>query len=122
MNGTVIGFAGMTHLGIVSASAAATRGLNVVCYDPSPVRIAQLAKGQMPVFEPGLEDLCRAFASCMSFTSNPTALDACDVVYVAPDVPTDDSGNSDLSTIETLASLVITRPAAFTVVLLSQVP
>jgi UDPglucose 6-dehydrogenase len=122
MIGTVIGFAGMTHLGIVSASAAAARGLNVLCYDPSAERIALLNKGQMPVFEPGLEDIFRTSASRMCFTDDPAALDACAVVYIAPDVPTDDFGKSDLSTIKSLASLVIARPAAFTVVLLSQVP
>jgi UDPglucose 6-dehydrogenase len=122
MSGTIIGFAGMTHLGIVSASAAAARGFNVVCYDPSVERIAALTARQMPVFEPGLEDACRTHASRMSLTSDPADLDACDVVYVAPDVPTDDSDGSDLRTIKSLASLVVARPAAFTVVVLSQVP
>jgi UDPglucose 6-dehydrogenase len=122
MNGTTVGFAGMTHLGIVSAAAAATRGFDVICYDPSAERVAALTAQQMPVFEPGLEDACRTYASHMSFTDDPAALDVCDVVYVAPDVPTDDTGGSDLSTIKSLASLVVARPAAFTVVVLSQVP
>lgn len=122
MTGTIIGFAGMTHLGIVSATAAAARGFDVVCYDPSADRITALAAGQMPVFEPKLEEICRSQASRMRFTSDAAELDACGVVYVAPDVATNDAGDSDLSTINSLTSHVLARPAAFTVVLLSQVP
>jgi UDPglucose 6-dehydrogenase len=51
------------------------------------------------------------------------ALAACDVVYMAPDVPTDDEGRSDLSSIDALFRLVddAARPDAV-VVILSQVP
>lgn len=122
MTGTTIGFVGMTHLGIVSAAAAAARGFDVVCHDSSPDRITALAEGRMPVFEPKLEEICRAQASRMHFTSDPAQLDACGVVYVAPDVATNDAGDSDLSTINSLTSQVLARPAAFTVVVLSQVP
>jgi UDPglucose 6-dehydrogenase len=46
----------------------------------------------------------------------------CDVVYVAPDVATNDLGESDLRGINALVAQAISRPSAFTVVVLSQVP
>jgi UDPglucose 6-dehydrogenase len=41
----IIGYAGMTHLGLNSAVAAAERGFTVVCFDPGSDRIASLARG-----------------------------------------------------------------------------
>ena len=48
----------------------------------------------------------------MAFTSDPSRLKECDVVYVAPDVPTDDMGGSDLSGPDAMLELVLanTRP------------
>jgi UDPglucose 6-dehydrogenase len=122
MTEPVIGFAGMTHLGIVSAAAAAAHGFNVVCYDPAADRIEALAAGRLPVFEPNLDETCRTNTARMTFTSDPAQLDRCDIVYVAPDVATDDLGQSDLSIINALIARVIARPASFVVVVLSQVP
>jgi UDPglucose 6-dehydrogenase len=122
MTGPVIGFAGMTHLGIVSAAAAAARGFSVVCYDPAADRIDGLAAGRLPVFEPNLEQTCRTNAARITYTGDPARLDGCDVVYAAPDVPTNDLGKSDLSSINSLIAQVIARPTSFTVVVLSQVP
>ena len=122
MTAPIIGFAGMTHLGIVSAAAAAARGFNVVCYDPAPDRIDALVADRLPVFEPNLEQTCRTNAARIKFTNDPARFDGCDVVYVAPDVPTNDVGESDLSAINLIIAQVIARPNPFTVVVLSQVP
>ena len=43
----VIGYAGMTHLGLNSAVAAAARGFKVVCFDPDPALIDALARGEL---------------------------------------------------------------------------
>ena len=53
----VIGYAGMTHLGLNSAVAAADRGFDVVCYDADPLLIAALGRGELPVTEPDLPKL-----------------------------------------------------------------
>ncbi|PNT85549.1 nucleotide sugar dehydrogenase, partial [Coxiella burnetii] len=43
MHGTVVvGFYGMTHLGLVSAVAAASKGYQVIGYDPNETLIAEL--------------------------------------------------------------------------------
>jgi UDPglucose 6-dehydrogenase len=123
MNSPVIGFAGMTHLGLVSGVAAAERGFNVVCFDPDAARIAALARGQLPVSEPQLDELVAKNSSRLRFSSAAADLAACDVIYTAPDVPTDDVGQSDLKPINSLLEIVFDAARRDTViVVLSQVP
>lgn len=102
----VIGYAGMTHLGLLSASAAAARGFRTICFDPDPDRCAALARGELPVVEPGLPEQLEQNRSRLRFTADIAELAACDLVYVAPDVPTDGRGVSDLSPIETLLATI----------------
>jgi UDPglucose 6-dehydrogenase len=123
MRQPVIGFAGMTHLGLTSAVAAAGTGFDTIGFDPGSARIETITRGEMPVVEPDLDRLANAHRDRLTFTTDVTALAACDLVYVAPDVPTDDEGRSDLSSIDRLFQLVdgAVRPDAV-MVILSQVP
>ena len=119
----IIGFVGMTHLGLVSGVSAAEKGFSLVCFDPNTDRIAALNKGVLPVSEPQLADLVAKNSSRLRFTSESAELQSCDVIYVAPDVATDEQGQSDLQTINTLLDVVFkaTRSDAV-IVVLSQVP
>jgi UDPglucose 6-dehydrogenase len=119
----VLGFAGMTHLGLVSGVAAAEKGFEVVCFDPDEARIGALAKQELPVSEPGLDELVRKNARRLKVSGDPADLAACDVIYVAPDVPTDDQGGSDLGPINALLARVFDAARKDAViVVLSQVP
>ncbi len=118
-----IGFAGMTHLGINSAAASAERGFAVVGYDADAPRIAAMQKGDPGVLEPGLTEALRRNAARLTFVSDPARLAGCDVVYVSPDVPTDDASRSDLAPVRTLietAAAHLRKDAVL--VVLSQVP
>ena len=108
----VVGFAGMTHLGIVSAASVAAKGFLTICYDPDAKLIARLAAGDIPVVEPDLDDLIRANGARQVFTADLSRLAECDVVYISTDVPTDDSGQSDLSGIVALIDRVARRAEA----------
>jgi UDPglucose 6-dehydrogenase len=118
-----VGFAGMTHLGLVSASAVAGRGFKVVCFDSDHALVDRLARQQWPVLEPGLDELIRSNGPRQHFTAVPGDLAACDVIYVAPDVPTDDQGTSDVRGLTALihGAVAAMNPEAVMVVL-SQVP
>lgn len=96
----VVGFAGLTHLGLNSAAAAAARGFRTVGFDADSALIEQLRRGEPHVEEPQLADLMREHAAKLTFVSDPAGLAECDVVYVAVDVPTDDTGTSDLAPVE----------------------
>lgn len=106
MAATVVGFAGMTHLGIVSAVAAAARGFDVVGYDESESLAACLQRGEPPVSEPGLGALLASNSDRIRFTAAADELARCDIVFIAADVATDDSAKSDLAPIVALIDRV----------------
>lgn len=118
-----VGFAGMTHLGINSAAATAARGFQVLGYDADAGLTARLSKHEMPVVEPDLDDMVRANAGRLRYTSDAKDLAACDMVYIAADVPTDDDAKSDLTPIRKLITAVAAHlnPKALLIVL-CQVP
>jgi UDPglucose 6-dehydrogenase len=119
----VIGYAGMTHLGLVSAAAAAAQGFRTIAFDPDLPLIERLKDGELPVSEPGLPELIAEHRNDLVFVSDVGALNACSLVYVAVDVPTDDEGQSDLKPIQAMVERVERTLSATTlVVILSQVP
>lgn len=123
MAGLIVGFAGLSHLGIVSGCAAAEKGFQVIGYDDDAALVDGLAGGSLPVVEPELPETFARNRARLSFTSKPSDLMACDIVYIARDVPTDDHGISDVSVITGLVESVqqhIRQDAV--IVILCQVP
>lgn len=118
-----IAYAGMTHLGLCSAIAAASKGFPTLGFSPDKPLIAALAAGRSPVVEPDLDALANAHRERLTFSADASRLAAADVIYVAPDVPTDDTGVSELRPLESLLDCVLdhARPDAV-IVVLSQVP
>src|SRR6266536_1201312 len=113
----------MTHLGLVSATAVAAKGLSTRCYDPDQALVERLSAGEWPVHEPDLTSLRQGNGDRQQFSADLRALRDCDVIYVSPDVPTDAHGSSDLAGILTLTNDVasVLKDDAVMVVL-SQVP
>jgi UDPglucose 6-dehydrogenase len=123
MSRFLVGFAGMTHLGVNSAAAALARGFRVVGYDADREVIEGLRRGRPPVIEPGLPEVLRKHASQINYIENIADLSRCELVYIASDVPTDDAGSSDLAGIRRLVEAVsgaLARDAVL--VVLCQVP
>lgn len=118
-----IAFVGMTHLGVVSAAGTAAKGFEVLGCDLDAVLVERLKAGTLPVLEPGLDDLLRVNGKRQRFSADFRDLTSCDVVYIAPDVPTDDHGCSDLSGIRaTIASVLPHLGPQAVLVVLCQVP
>jgi len=118
-----IGFVGMSHLGIVSSVAAASKGFDVVAYDPDATRAADLTAGQLPIVERDLPELLEAHRERLRFTSDPADLRACELIICSADVPTTEASRSDLSVItQRIDTIIETAPAGATLVVLSQVP
>jgi UDPglucose 6-dehydrogenase len=110
-------------LGLVSGVSASEKGFSILCFDPNTDRIAALNKGVLPISEPQLDDLVAKNSSRLRFTSESAELQSCDVIYVAPDVATDEQGQSDLQTINNLLDVVFKAARSDAViVVLSQVP
>ena len=88
MSGTTptLGFAGLTHLGIVSSAAAAAKGMRTVAFDPDAALVARLGRGEPPIHEPGLADLVAASGERLHYTSTVAELGRCDLIYVCPEL------------------------------------
>jgi UDPglucose 6-dehydrogenase len=123
MSAPLIGYAGLTHLGLCSAIGAAVKGHDVVAFSEDRDLVARIEAGRLPVVEPGLDAAFAAHRARLRFGADVRALAACGVVYVALDVPTDDAGGSDLSSINaSLAKIIAAVGPRTTLVILSQVP
>jgi len=99
----------MTHLGLCSSIAAASKGFQTIGFAADDKLVGDLAAGRLPVVEPELDDLLAANRQRLTFTADPARLAAADVVYVAPDVPTNDQSISDLGPLDSLLDLVFTH-------------
>lgn len=118
-----IGFAGTTHLAVVSAVAAAAQGFDVVCFGEDQLVVERLRAGQFPVHEPGLQEKAKEHASRLRFTADVLELVGVDLCFVSDDIPTDDHARSDLGPVLQLVGVV--EPvlhADATLVVLCQVP
>jgi UDPglucose 6-dehydrogenase len=123
MSDITIAYVGMTHLGLCSAIAAASKGFATLGFSPDAQLIKALDAGKLPVIEPELDDLLKQSRERVSFSADPKALGRCDVIYVAPDIPTDDKGGSDLAPLNALLDVTFANAKSDAIiVILSQVP
>ena len=118
----MIGFAGLSHLGIVSSAAAAARGFQVVGYDRDGSLCAAMTRGAPPIVEVELPELLREGAPRLQYDADPSVLSQCDVIYISVDVPTDASNRSDSAPVDALLreAAGVAKPGT-TLVILSQV-
>ena len=123
MTKPIIGFAGLTHLGLNSLLAAAAKGFETIGWDDAPGLVDQLLCGDFPINEPEFEELYAEVSGRIHFTATMADLARCDVIYLAIDVPTDHTGTSDLASVEALLKrMSCCLGPANVVVILSQVP
>lgn len=119
----VIGFAGMTHLGLNSAVAVADLGFEVIGFSETDKETERLQRGDLPVMEPDLPEMLAANRDRLQFTSSPADLSRAGIVYISVDVPTDDEGRSDLTRIRALLDRIVPALGSEALlVILCQVP
>ena len=94
-----IAYVGMSHLGIVSAIVAASKGFDIICYDECAQRIENLSRNVLSINEPKLEHLLKNSKDYLRFTENLEDISKYDIIYVSVDIKTDENGQSDLSEI-----------------------
>ncbi len=66
---------GAGYVGLVSGACFSEFGVEVVCVDHDEAKIESLARGEIPIYEPGLEDMVRAHeeAGRLTFTNHNNA-------------------------------------------------
>lgn len=94
-----IAIVGTGYVGLVSGTCFAEMGIDVTCVDIDQQKIDRLLKGEIPIYEPGLEDMVRrnVEAGRLHFTTDlATCMDKVEVVFSAVGTPPDEDGSADL--------------------------
>lgn len=94
-----IAIVGTGYVGLVSGACFAEMGIDVTCVDIDSFKISRLLRGEIPIYEPGLEEMVRrnTEAGRLHFTTSlPDVLDKVEVVFSAVGTPPDEDGSADL--------------------------
>ena len=115
-----IAMIGSGYVGLVSGACFSEFGVEVVCVDQDAEKIARLKRGEMPIYEPGLDQLVASnvAAKRLSFTSDlPGAVKEADAVFIAVGTPSRrGDGHADLSYVFGAAEEVARALDGYTVV------
>ena len=111
---------GTGYVGLVSGTCFADFGHEVTCVDKDPSKIERLERGEIPIFEPGLDDLVAANVKGgrLSFAlDGAEAIRAADAVFIAVGTPSRrGDGHADLSYVHAAAEEIAGLIAGFTVI------
>ncbi|WNG54798.1 UDP-glucose/GDP-mannose dehydrogenase family protein [Archangium gephyra] len=114
-----IAIIGTGYVGLVAGTCFADSGNDVVCVDIDARKIAQLQQGEVPIYEPGLEELIRKNTRDrrLSFTTElASAVAHSQVVFIAVGTPEGESGEADLQYVLSAAEQVGRAMRQYTVV------
>jgi len=102
-----IGVIGTGYVGLVTAAGFAELGSDVWCVDIDAEKIARLKAGEVPIYEPGLEELVRRNAERMHFSTDlADALEHAQLLFVAVGTPPTYSGDADLSAVHAVVDAI----------------
>ncbi|GAA0705256.1 UDP-glucose/GDP-mannose dehydrogenase family protein [Dokdonella soli] len=110
---------GTGYVGLVTGTCLAEVGNDVVCVDVDANKIARLERGEVPIYEPGLEPLVRAnhASGHLKFTTDAAAaIEHGQIVFIAVGTPPDEDGSADLSHVLTVARTIGRTLSRYTVV------
>jgi UDPglucose 6-dehydrogenase len=95
-----IGVIGTGYVGLVTAAGFAELGSEVWCVDIDADKVARLQRGEVPIYEPGLEQLLRRHGDRIHFSTDlAPALEHARLLFVAVGTPPTYSGDADLSAV-----------------------
>ena len=100
---------GTGYVGLVSGAGISDFGHSVTCADIIEEKIKLLNNGEIPIFEPGLEELVNknVDAGRLSFTSNiDVAIKEAEVIFIAVGTPEAEDGTADISAVESVARAI----------------
>src|SRR6266478_20589 len=98
---------GTGYVGLVTGAVFADLGNDVVCVDNALKKIEALRAGQMPIYEPGLEEMVvrNKDDGRLTFSTDlPAGVRQADVIFIAVGTPPKETGETDLSQVEAVAA------------------
>jgi UDPglucose 6-dehydrogenase len=115
-----IAVVGTGYVGLVSGACFSEFGVNVVCVDKDASKIERLNRGEIPIYEPGLDQIVagNAAAGRLSFTTSlADAVKGADAVFIAVGTPTRrGEGHADLTYVFAAAEEIAAALTGYTVV------
>jgi len=111
---------GTGYVGLVTGTCFADLGHEVICVDNDAAKVERLRNGDIPIFEPGLEDMVKhnVRAKRLSFTTSyAEAIPDSEAVFIAVGTPTKETdGSADLSAVYAVAKELAKHLKGYTVV------
>ena len=110
---------GTGYVGLVSGACFADLGHKVFCVEIDETKIARLRRGEIPIYEPGLDDIVarNVEAGRLSFTADAAeAVPDCDAVFICVGTPPREDGDADLSWVHAAARGIAGHLSGYTVV------
>ena len=111
---------GCGYVGLVSAACFAEFGASVTCYDIDKIRIKKLLQGEIPIYEPGLEELVKKNIQQerLMFTDNLSdCIPTSDLIFIAVGTPARrGDGHADLSYVYQAAKDLAPLLSGYTVI------
>ena len=110
---------GTGYVGLVTGACLAEVGNDVVCVDVDSAKVARLEAGEIPIFEPGLEQIVadnRATGRLQFTTDAVTAIAHAQMLFIAVGTPPDEDGSADLSHVLTVARTIGSNLTQYSVI------
>ena len=104
-----IAIVGTGYVGLVSGTCFADTGANVTCIDVDEKKIERLNNGEIPIYEPGLDELVvkNVKAGRLKFSSDlASVLNDQEIVFSAVGTPPDEDGSADLKYVLQVAKTI----------------
>ncbi|MDO9128115.1 MAG: nucleotide sugar dehydrogenase, partial [Parvibaculum sp.] len=114
-----IAMIGTGYVGLVSGTCFAEIGHEVVCVEKDPAKVVRLQQGEIPIYDPGLEDVFtrNVEAGRLTFTSEAgPAVASSDAVFICVGTPPREDGDADLSYVYAAAAEIAPYLMNYTVV------
>jgi UDP-glucose 6-dehydrogenase len=102
-----IGVIGTGYVGLVTAAGFAELGSDVYCVDIDAAKIERLRAGEVPIYEPGLEEMLARNSQRLHFSTDiADALEHARLLFVAVGTPPTYSGDADLSAVHAVVGAI----------------
>jgi UDPglucose 6-dehydrogenase len=100
---------GTGYVGLVTGACLAEMGNHVVCVDVDVAKVERLKRGQIPIYEPGLESIVKRNhdSGQLDFTVDAaSAVAHAEIIFIAVGTPPDEDGSADLTYVLTVAQTI----------------